>query len=83
MYSEPYLTTARTDGVLKLSKENITSDQNSKFNENVNALVFNTFFKSIISELKDIKITILADKYYSSYPFEMMITNNPKWILKT
>ena len=79
LYSEPYLTTARTDGVLKLSKENITSDQNSKFNENVNALVFNTFFKSIISELKDIKkITILADKYYSSYPFEMMITNNPK-----
>ncbi len=78
LISDTYLTNYRTKGVLDLSKKNITSELSTNFNENINALVFNTFFKSINDHLVDIKkIIILADKYYSSYPFEMMVMNRP------
>ena len=83
VYSNFKLTRSSTKGTLELSKENIVSEKNTKFNENINALIFNTFFKDIIKNLVDIKrLIIIADKYYSSYPFEMMIINNPEMDLK-
>lgn len=83
LISDPYLTNYRTKGVLELSKKNITSEINPKFNENINALVYNTFFKRITDNLGDVKkLIILADKYYSSYPFEMMVINRPDLDLK-
>ena len=83
VYSNFKLTRSTTKEVLDISKENIFLRKNIKFNENINALVFNTFFKDIINNLADIRrLTIVADKYYSSYPFEMMIINNPEMDVK-
>ena len=83
VYSNFKLTRSTTEEVLNISKENIFLRKNIKLNENINALIFNTFFKDIINNLVDIRrLTIVADKYYSSYPFEMMIINNPEMVVK-
>ena len=55
MYTDLYLTKSRTEGVLNLTKKNINDEISDKFNENVNALIFNNFFKNIINNIKDTK----------------------------
>ena len=84
LYTDLYLTKSRTEGVLNLTKKNINDEISDKFNENVNALIFNNFFKNIINNIKDTKkVIFIADKHYSNFPFEMMITNRPEVDIKT
>jgi len=83
LISDPYLTNSRTKDLLGLSKKYIISEFNQNFNQNVNTLIYNTFFKKIVDNLNDQKkLIIITDKYFSSYPFEMMISNRQNLDIK-
>ena len=45
LYTDLYLTKSRTEGVLNLTKKNINDEISDKFNENINALIFNIFLR--------------------------------------
>ena len=59
LLSDLYLTKSRTEGVLSLTKKNINNEISEKLNENINALIFNEFFKKIIDKIKGTKKIIL------------------------
>ncbi len=67
-----------TLGAINLNRKAMANEFDPKFNHNVNAIFFKIFFKEIYKKIKDKnKLIFIADKYYSNFPFEMMITNFP------
>tara|TARA_B100001248_G_scaffold184100_1_gene140271 strand:- start:893 stop:4525 length:3633 start_codon:yes stop_codon:yes gene_type:complete len=69
----------RTKKVMDLNRKNITDEIDSRLTQNINALFFNTYFKEVYKKIKNKdKLIFVADKYYSNFPFDTMVINNPE-----